>query len=541
MHAVKRVVMVAGILALALTFVGCGGEGGGVGGPPPGGTAGTPLVSGQFTATPTAGEELQDLVVANGGPEGACVVVWGGQIADFRIGKYGAALGQVVYSSGAAGNHDIKVVNVDTGLSQTIVTTQYDDVAPTWVDDGRQVAFEMVIGSDKEIYLASPTGRGIQNLTGSGQGPNNNEMQPAGGYGHDSILFTANQDGDNDIYRMDIDGGPWQKLTTNATPDGDPAWAPEGGRIIYSSKQTGNWDLRIIQPGGGNYPITATTTPEVEPSWSPDATQIAYARRVAGNWDIYTCNVDGSNVDRLTNHAADDLHPSWSDDGRRIVFWSKRTGNGDIYVMNANGTAETRVTTDTTEDMHPEWNEATRQSRTFVGPAGSDGGFDPPFGSNPLDLVVAGGDDYGARVFGMRCMGAASAVQVKNLNETGYPLPFGVSIHTPDTILLLGEDTGRGKPIVRHIRNTGTNATFVGDFDNVILVFDGDNGNLEVLAPWRGAPKTMLPLDTSAMADEPTIEMAGSEIIVRGPRLGAPGGGLCQELVFRAGEIVSFK
>ncbi len=532
-------------LALAGVLAGCGGGGGTRAGVPPGtGGPGTPLVAGNFAATPAGGDSLKDMALANGGPEALAFVIWGGQIEDFRLGMMGTTLGHIIYSTGSSSNHNLAVVDVVTGATRTIVDSSYDEIEPTWIEDGNRIAYEMVIGGDTDVYTALPDGRGRRSLTQQGLPPYNHEGQPAGVYSNDELLYVSDSDGDTEVYRASTDGGG-TKLTTNSDWDRHPAWSPTTSRVVYSSHVGGNWDLRIMrQDGTGNYAITSTSVPEDEPAWSPDGSRIAYTKRVSANWDIYVCNIDGSGEQRLTTHAAEDLHPSWSPDGGRIVFESKRAGNGDIYVMNADGTSETRIVSGAAEDMDPEWNPAAEFARTFVGPAGSDGGEDPPFGSSALDLALLSGGDAGVMFLGLRCLGAASAVEVTNLNEKMlYPALLGVSIHTPDTITLLGQDQGRGKGIVRHIRNTGTEATFVGDFDNVMIVFDPDQGRVMAIAPWRGAPKTMLPLDVdSVAAAEPTLQVAGGQIVIRGPALGAPGGGICQELVFDAstGEVIRY-
>ncbi len=61
--------------------------------------------------------------------------------------------------------------------------------------------------------------------------------------------------------------------------------------------------------------------------------------------DIFVMNADGSNLQNITNHRAEDYTPSWSPDGSKILF--KRYNPGDsysyIYVMNADGTGLTQI------------------------------------------------------------------------------------------------------------------------------------------------------------------------------------------------------
>ena len=83
---------------------------------------------------------------------------------------------------------------------------------------------------------------------------------------------------------------------------------PNGGRIVFQSKEGPHWEIWSIAPDGGG--IVALTRPvttlvdqlpsNVAPAWSPDGQQIAYvsnrdAENDAGPWRIWVMNADGSN------------------------------------------------------------------------------------------------------------------------------------------------------------------------------------------------------------------------------------------------------
>jgi Tol biopolymer transport system component len=94
-----------------------------------------------------------------------------------------------------------------------------------------------------------------------------------------------------------------------------------------------------------------------QPAWSPDGSKIAFVSQRDGNSEIYVMHADGSNQTRLTD---DDANPAWSPDGRKIAFASNRgeNDNWDIYVMPADGSDgdnPTRLTTDSAIDGDPAW------------------------------------------------------------------------------------------------------------------------------------------------------------------------------------------
>jgi hypothetical protein len=535
----RRLLSLALVAGLAAMVAGCGGGPG----TPGGGSSGTPLTLNNLTASPAAGEALKSVILGDGGPSFGAVF-YGGDITRLALGSYGAGIGDIVYSSGVAGKRNIKIAKLN-GSSRTVVSLTNDCADPTWLRNGTEIAFSVAIGSDLDIYRAQADGQGLTDITNYGAPPNNAEQQPAGGYAEDEIAYAQNHDGDFEITVQGVDGGSPHTLTSNADQDVMPAWSPDRSRIVYASRAGGGggYHLWIISSGGGTpYQLSSImATSEQEPAWSPDGTRIAYSKSSGGNTDIYVCAVDGSGEKRLTSDPGVDGHPSWSPDGSRIVFESDREGTLDIYTMTANGGSETPLVAGASVDADPEWNPGTGDTRTYVGPANSDSGVDPPFGDTPLQLAIGCGGDAGPVILGMRCLGDPAAVVVKDLNETATPYLIGVAIHTPGTITLLAGDAGRGKALINYIKNAGGGALFNGAFDNVMILWTESTGLPTAIVPWAGAPDAMVPLDLKPGASAgPTIERVGGEVVIRGT-LGAPGGGTCREVIIDAttGQVIA--
>jgi len=125
-----------------------------------------------------------------------------------------------------------------------------------------------------------------------------------------------------------------QQLTFGNWDDRHPAFSPDGSAIAFASHQNGNWDLYLLQVATGEVRrLTATLGFEGRPAWSPDGQWVAYEAYYEGNYDIWILPLDDQQEPfRLTSHPEVDRSPSWSSDGRSIAFISNRENSFDIFL-----------------------------------------------------------------------------------------------------------------------------------------------------------------------------------------------------------------
>lgn len=67
--------------------------------------------------------------------------------------------------------------------------------------------------------------------------------------------------------------------------------------------------------------------------WSPDGSKIVYFSKDSGNIDVWRMNPDGSGKEQLTTNSGEDSRPIFSPDGKRVIFQTNRNGNWDIYAI----------------------------------------------------------------------------------------------------------------------------------------------------------------------------------------------------------------
>lgn len=69
---------------------------------------------------------------------------------------------------------------------------------------------------------------------------------------------------------MNADGGAQIRLTTNGAVDSEPAWSPEGDRIVFSTNRDGllNFEIYVMNANGtGQTRLTTNTAADASPDW----------------------------------------------------------------------------------------------------------------------------------------------------------------------------------------------------------------------------------------------------------------------------------
>jgi dipeptidyl aminopeptidase/acylaminoacyl peptidase len=81
--------------------------------------------------------------------------------------------------------------------------------SPRWSPDGNEIAFDCRISDNTDIYIMTRDGRQLQRLTDS---PAENAV-PTWSRDGQWIYFTSNRDGEHQIWKLPVSGGPPQRVT----------------------------------------------------------------------------------------------------------------------------------------------------------------------------------------------------------------------------------------------------------------------------------------------------------------------------------------
>lgn len=104
-------------------------------------------------------------------------------------------------------------------------------------------------------FWAGGSACGIYTVDTSGGQPNRATDQtadmPSDSLG-DRILFTANRDGNWDVYVVNTDGGGLTRLTDHPGRDGLATTAPDFQHLAFVSDREGSWAVYVMNPDGSN-------------------------------------------------------------------------------------------------------------------------------------------------------------------------------------------------------------------------------------------------------------------------------------------------
>jgi Tol biopolymer transport system component len=251
----------------------------------------------------------------------------------------------------------------------------------------------------------------------------------------------------SDIWKMDRHGGSERRLTVGAGDERDPAWAPDGSRIIFTRySSSGGFNLIIEKAdGSSSHFFIGGGGTDVHPTWSPSGTDIAWAHDPSGPFQFQIV------VSDLTQHfknlrpprARDAREPAWSPTGPRIAALLDGYSNGDgttrteLFTMRPRGHEFQRIvrlTHTSASEYQPDWSpdgerivfirvhdndeDAVRPGDIFVMDA--DGGSSSRLTHTPTDETSAAFSPNGKRiVFARCCYGQSQTSEIFSMRADG--------------------------------------------------------------------------------------------------------------------------
>ena len=181
-----------------------------------------------------------------------------------------------------------------------------------------------------------------------------------------------------DIFVADLDGNILSQLTDGEGYDAEPTVSPQGDKIVFTSTRTGDLELFTMDIDGSNVKqITDGVGYDGGAFFSPDGTKLVFrsSRPKADediadykdllskglvaptDMEIYVCNVDGSELRKLTDLGKANWAPFFHPSGEKIIFSSNHKGargfEFNLFMINLDGTGLEQISYDGVFDAFP--------------------------------------------------------------------------------------------------------------------------------------------------------------------------------------------
>ena len=210
-------------------------------------------------------------------------------------------------------------------------------------------AYVWPIYPDFDIFVADMNGTIINQLTNEPGYDAEATVSPQG----DKIVFTSDRTGDLELYTMEIDGKNVKQITFGLGYDGGAFFSPDGTKLIFrSSRPKTNKEIKeykdllavgLVKPtemelyicnvdGSDLRKITDLGKANWSPFFHPNGEKVLFSSNHASEkgfpFNLYMINIDGTGLEQITFDGVFDAFPMFSYDGKKLVFSSNRNNGG---------------------------------------------------------------------------------------------------------------------------------------------------------------------------------------------------------------------
>ncbi len=231
--------------------------------------------------------------------------------------------GRAVYAVYMDDEIELRMLDLQSLISTTLVSNGAVNVEPRWSPDGRRIAFVSTAFEGRfHMWLVPAPDR-----------------QDEGSIPAEPLRITP-----------DIDSGLPRYYYSRYDHYLHPAWSPDGTELLFVSNRGKIWGSGGIwrmapRAGAEMQPVhDEESTWRMRPDWAPDGKRVLYSSYLGRQWHQLWLTTDaGGDPLQLTYGDFDITGARWSPDGARVAYISNETGNTSLWVMDVPGGARRRI------------------------------------------------------------------------------------------------------------------------------------------------------------------------------------------------------
>jgi eukaryotic-like serine/threonine-protein kinase len=258
---------------------------------------------------------------------------------------------QLLFVSNRNGPRDVYAVTVaSSGRARgepRRLTTGLGAISISLSADGRRLAYAVYSARANIWSLPIPGGASVTDAAATPVTTGSQVIESMR-VSHDGrwLVYDSDLRGNADIYRIPIDGGQPEQLTSQPADEFAGDLSPDGRAIAYHSWRTGTRDIEVKPLDGGPVEhVTATSRQESYPVWSPDGRSILVYDQIVPLSLLLTRRGDDHRWS-VPTFLASGFWGDWSPDGSSIAYVrSISEAAGAVMVVPTAGGAARQVYT----------------------------------------------------------------------------------------------------------------------------------------------------------------------------------------------------
>ncbi|WP_244846284.1 Tol-Pal system beta propeller repeat protein TolB [Mesorhizobium sp. L-8-3] len=264
--------------------------------------------------------------------------------------------------TGEKGYFDTRVVFVDESgpknqRRKRLAIMDQDGAGIRYLSDGRTIALTPRFSPSRQeiTYMSYESGQPqvylLQIETGQrelvGNFPGMTFAPRFSPDGQKVIMSLLRDDGNSNIFAMDLRSRTTTRLTNSNSIDTSPSYSPDGSQVVFTSDRGGRAQIYVMgADGSGQKRISYGDGTYSTPVWSPRGDLIAFTKQSGGEFQIGVMKTDGSG-ERILSSGFQQEGPTWAPNGRVLMFFREAAGSGGprLYSIDLTGRNEQAIPT----------------------------------------------------------------------------------------------------------------------------------------------------------------------------------------------------
>ncbi len=215
---------------------------------------------------------------------------------------------EITYMSYEGGEPRVYLLQIETGQRELVGNFPGMTFAPRFSPDGQKVIMSLLRDDgNSNIFAMDLRSRTTTRLT------NSNAIDTSPSYSPDGskVVFTSDRGGQPQIYAMGADGSGQTRISFGGGSYSTPVWSPRGDLIAFTKQSGGEFQIGVMRTDGSGERILSTGFQQEGPTWAPNGRVLMFFRESGGGPKLYSVDLTGRNEQPIptSGYGSD---PAWS-------------------------------------------------------------------------------------------------------------------------------------------------------------------------------------------------------------------------------------